>query len=58
MIITETVEINGREFTHTYSDAGMYIVNEDGIEYAEAYDPIEIPRTYTESSNPIEEEEL
>ena len=46
-IITSTVEINGRTFTHTRSDAGRYVVR-DGINYDEAYDPAELGRTYTE----------
>lgn len=39
MIIIETVEINGKEFKHTYSDADFYIqkVGTDKI-YASAYD--------------------
>lgn len=55
MIITETVEINGKQFTRTYSDANRYVVR-DGIEYSEAYDPSELGRTYTEG-NIIEEDE-
>lgn len=46
-IIVENLEINGKAFTYTYSDAGRYVVR-DGIEYAEAYDPAEFGRTYTE----------
>lgn len=55
MIITETIEINGRQFTRTYSDANRYVVR-DGVEYSEAYDPAEFGRTYTEG-NIIEEDE-
>lgn len=55
MIITETVIIDGREFTHNYSNAGRYVVRE-GIEYEEAYDPAELGRTYTEGRE-IEHEE-
>ena len=46
-IIVENLEINGKAFTYTYSDEGRYVVR-DGIEYAEAYDPAEFGRTYTE----------
>ena len=52
MIYTETVTINGREFTRTYSDA--YMVTRDGVEYDEAIDPIDSGRTYTESTTPRE----
>ena len=54
MIITETVTINGRQFLHTYSDDGNTIIR-DGIEYEDAYDPIETGRTYTETAHVIEQ---
>lgn len=47
MIRTETVTINNRQFTHTWSDAGRQVVR-DGIAYDEAYDPAELGRVYTE----------
>lgn len=49
MLYTETVTIDGREFTHTWSD--LYTVERDGVEYDEAYDPAELGRTYTETGN-------
>lgn len=53
MIQTEQIEINGRMFTRTWSDAGRQVVR-DGISYDEAYDPSEFGRTYTEG-DPIED---
>ena len=47
MIITENITINGTPFTYTHSDSNRYVVR-DGINYAEAYDPTEYGRTYTE----------
>lgn len=47
MIKTKTYTLNGREFVHTYSDAGRYVVR-DGIAYAEANDPADLGRVYTE----------
>jgi len=47
MIITETYYVGGREFTRNYSDSNRYVVR-DGISYAEACDPAEFGRTYTE----------
>lgn len=47
MIVTETYELNGRQFVHTYSDAGCYVVR-DGVAYSDAIDPAEYGRTYTE----------
>lgn len=53
MIITETVEINAKQFTRTYSNAGFYI-QRDGVNYAEAIDPENSGRTYTETDVPVE----
>lgn len=47
MIVTETIYIDGREFTRTYSNANRYVVRE-GVPYDEAIDPSEYGRTYTE----------
>lgn len=53
MIKTEIVTINGRQFVYTHSDDNMKI-ERDGVEYEEAYDPIETGRIYTETSHIIE----
>lgn len=42
-----TYELNGRQFVHTYSDVGCYVVR-DGVAYSDAIDPAEYGRTYTE----------
>lgn len=55
MIQTENITINGRQMTRTYSDSGHYI-QRDGIQYAEAIDPAELGRTYTETDEAIETE--
>jgi len=55
MIRTETVTINDRQFTRTWSDANRYVVREVDS-YSEAYDPSEFGRTYTEGE-PIEDGE-
>ena len=39
--------IGGRDFIRTVSDAGRYVVR-GGINYEEAYDPVEFERHYTE----------
>lgn len=55
MIVTETLEINGRQFTRTYSDRGMQIYGgEPEGYYSEACEPSELGRTYTETDIPIE----
>lgn len=48
MIVTESLNINGRSFVKTYSDAG-YMVEREGARYSEAIDPAEYGRTYTET---------
>lgn len=53
MIYTETFELNGRQFTRTYSD--RYYIERDGVEYSEANDPSEFNRTYTETDHELEE---
>lgn len=53
---TESLTINGKAFVKTYSDIGM-MVERDGILYAEAIDPAEFGRTYTETNTPIKREE-
>ena len=57
MIVTETFEINGRQFTKTYSDRGMHIYGgEPQGYYFEACEPSEFGRTYTETYIPIEDD--
>lgn len=53
MIVTENLTINGKEFVKIYSDGG-FMVERDGIRYAEAIDPTEFGRTYTETDEPID----
>lgn len=52
MIQTKNIIINGRQLTSTYSDSGHYI-QRDGVQYAEAIDPADSVRTYTETDVPI-----
>lgn len=55
MIVQEQFEKDGRSFTRTYSDRGMYV--HGGVpeaDYDEATDPTEFGRTYTETDIPIE----
>ena len=58
MIKTETITINGHELVRTYSDANM-MIQQDGtsVIYAEAIDPVDSGRTYTETETPIEQTE-
>ena len=58
MIITETITINGKEFTRNYSDAG-YMIQKVGTEeiYSEAIDPINSGRAYVETDILIETNE-
>ena len=57
MIVTKTVTIGQRTFIRTYSDKGMMIHGGSPVaDYAEALDPAELGRTYTETDIPIESE--
>ena len=51
MIYTDTIVLNGRQYTRTYSDT--HYIERDGVEYEEAIDPIDSGRTYTESKTPL-----
>ncbi len=55
MIQTESLTINGVQFTRTYSDSNRYVVR-DGVEYEEAIDPSEFGRTYAEGRVIVSEE--
>ena len=61
MIQTEfyaTLE-DGTVLVRTYSDAGMYIIQDGtGMEYSEAVDPERMNRTYTESDRKIPDDQL
>lgn len=58
MIVQEHFEVNGRDFIRTISDAGRYVVRE-GVSYAEACDPAELTRVYTEGDEiPPEERDI
>lgn len=49
MIVQERFEIDGRQFVRTSSDTGRYVVGGEPYgEYAEACDPAELGRVYTE----------
>jgi len=58
MIQTETVTINEKQFVRTYSDSGYYIHggSPEG-DYAEAIDPADAVRAYTETDIPVEGDE-
>lgn len=54
-IVTEHFDVNGHDFIRTYSDSG-YMIHGGSPEgdYAEATDPAELGRTYTETNIPID----
>lgn len=53
MIISETIKKNDKEFTLTYSDAGLYI-ERNGVLYKEAIDPLGSGREYIETDRIID----
>ena len=56
MIVQEHFDVEGRDFIRTYSNANRYVVR-DGESYAEACDPAEFGRVYTEG-DPLPPEEI
>ena len=48
MIIIQKVIINGKTYIRTYSDAGRYLIREDGAVYEEAVDVENSGHNYTE----------
>lgn len=57
MIVQEFYELNGRQFVRIYSDANRYVVGGNPFgEYAEANDPVDAGRTYTEGDIILGEE--
>lgn len=56
MIVTEIVEINNKDFRHTYSDENYYIKKKGTDEiYSDAYDLIEKDYEYEETEDKIED---
>lgn len=55
MIQTENIEIRGKVFVRTWSDAGK-MIERDGALYEEAIDPPEMLRVYFETEQDIEVE--
>ena len=58
MIVTEYFRTreDGVVLNRTYSDQNM-MIERDGVRYAEAIDPAELGRVYTETDEPIPTEE-
>lgn len=48
MIVAQKVIINEKTYIRTYSDAGRYLIREDGAIYEEAVDVENSGHTYTE----------
>ena len=57
MIIQTIKEINGVSYDYTYSDSG-FMIERDGVRYSEAVDPLNSGRVYTETEEPIAQEEM
>lgn len=54
-VIRENITLNNKEYVKNYSDVG-YLIERDGVQYAEAIDPIEYAeeRVYTETDIPVD----
>ena len=53
MIVKEIIADKGIQYDYAYSDAG-YKIERDGVQYADAVDPLGSGRVYTETDIPIE----
>ena len=53
MVKTETITFNNKQFKHTYSDSG-YMIECEGVQYADAVDVIDSTRVYTETTTKID----
>lgn len=57
MITQETLELNGKQYLHTYSDTYMIMQIETGAVYADAMDIIPCEYTYVETDIELENHE-
>lgn len=58
MVVTEIIEINGKQLCKHYSNDNKYIIQvETQTEYAEAIDIMPCPYTYVESDREVENDE-
>ena len=53
MIISETFELNGVAHVRHYSDAGLMIASDDGVEYEVAEDLASLGKVYHETETPV-----
>jgi hypothetical protein len=53
MLRQEIININGKEYTHTYSDTYYIRQIETGIVYTDAIDICPCPYTYEETDEPL-----
>ena len=56
MIVTEYFDIGGVSHIRHYSDSGLMIASDDGIEYEVAEDLTSLGKTYHETETPVEGE--
>ncbi len=54
MIISETFELNGVAHVRHYSDAGLMIASDDGVEYEVAEDLASLGKVYHETETPVD----
>lgn len=57
MIISETFELNGVAHVRHYSDAGLMIASDDGVEYEVAEDLASLGKVYHETETPVPSDE-
>ena len=56
MIVREYFDLGGVSHVRNYSDSGLMIASDDGIEYEVAEDLTSLGKTYHETETPVESE--
>jgi len=57
MIVEELFDLNGTQHVRRYSDYGLMIAAEDGVEYEVAEDLVSVGKVYHETETPVQRDE-
>lgn len=57
MIVEELFELNGTQHVRRYSDSGVMIASDDGVEYEVAEDLVSVGKVYHETDTPVPQDE-
>lgn len=57
MIVEEYFTLGGVQHVRRYSNSGVQIASDDGIEYSVAEDLVSVGKVYHETETPVEQDE-